>query len=321
MDKLAPIRSLDRFQQRHGALAVPLAVQKKVSEDGAGNYAALIAYYGFLSLFPLMLLAVATLGFVVQSDASARHAIQSSGLPDIPIIGATLKSGHLTGSGIGIAVGALGSLWAGFAVTTALQNTFNQINGVPYKNRPNFVALRLRGLRLLFAVGLLELVTISLTGVISAGIGGVALDIVGFLVTFALNAALFFVAFRLLSPTSLQRSRLWPGVLFATVAWELIQALGGIYVHHVLVKASATYGSFAGVIGLLAWLYLGARVVVYAAELNSVLANRYWPRSLLGPATTADNKVRRALAEVEERSAGEAVDVTFSSPTRPRSKG
>jgi membrane protein len=284
VDKLAPIRSFDRFQQAHRVLAVSVAVLKKVSDDSAGNYAALIAYYGFLSLFPLLLLAVAILGFIVHSDASAEHTILSSGLPNIPIIGTTLKHGHLSGSGLGVAVGAVGSLWSGLAITNTLQNTFNQINEVPRPDRPGFLAERLRGVGLLLGVGILEIVAIALTGLVSAGVGGLALDIGGFALSLALNGALFAFAFRLLSDESVTNRQLLPGVVFATIGWQLIQSLGGIYVHHVLSKASATYGTFASVIGLLAWLYLGARVLVYAAELNSVLAGRRWPRSLLAPA-------------------------------------
>lgn len=318
MDKLAPIRKLDRFQRQHAALAVPLAVQKKVSDDNAGNYATLIAYYGFLSLFPLLLLAVAILGFVVQNDASAYSTILHSGLPNLPIIGSTLRHGHLTGSGIGIVVGAIGALWSGLGVTMVLQNAFNQINGVAYRNRPNFLKVRLRGLRLLFAIGVLEIVTTTLTGVISAGVGSTLLEIAGFVVALALNALLFAVAFRLLTDTSVPTRELWPGIIFATIGWELLQALGGIYVQHVLTKASATYGSFATVIGLLAWLYLGARLVVYAAELNSVLARRYWPRSLVGAPTAADEEARRALAKIEERVPYETVEVAFKPPeTKP----
>jgi membrane protein len=314
VDKLRPIRALDTFQRRHPALAVPLAVQKKVSDDSAGNYAALIAYYGFLSLFPLLLLAVAILGFIVQSNATAYSTIRHSGLPDIPIIGTTLKHGHLTGSGIGVAVGALGALWAGLGVTMALQNAFNQVNGVPFTRRPNYLKLRLRGVRLLFAVGFFEIVTTTLSGLLSSGVGGTLVEVIGFVVTFALNALLFAVAFRLLTDASVPTRELWPGALFATVGWQLLQALGGVYVHHVLTKASATYGGFASVIGLLAWLYLGARVVVYAAELNSVLARRYWPRSLFGPPTPADDAVRRALAEMQERVRRETIDVAFEPP-------
>ena len=63
---------------------------------------------------------------------------------------------------------------------------------------------------------------------------------------------------------------LWPGVLIGAVLWLILQVVGGIYVHHVISRASNTYGTFATVIGLLAWLRLGAQITLYAAEVNVV---------------------------------------------------
>jgi YihY family inner membrane protein len=314
VDKLAPIRGFDRLQRRHRVLGVTFAVLKKVSDDGAGNYAALMAYYGFLSLFPLLLLAVAILGFIVQSDANARTTILHSGLPNIPIIGDSLKHGHLAGSGIGVAVGALGSLWAGLGITMAAQTTFNQISGVPYDRRPNFLKVRLHGIRLLFGVGVLEVLATTIAGLMSTGFGGPLLVVAGFVVALGFDVLLFFFAFRQLTHASVPTRALWPGIVFASIGWELLQTLGGLYLAHVVKKAGATYGSFAGVIGLLAWLYLGARLVVYAAELNNVLLHRYWPRSVLAPPTSADQDVYRALAAVGERLPQEHVEVRFGPP-------
>jgi len=297
---LTQVRRFDRYQQRHRVLAVALAVVKKASEDGAGSSAALIAYYGFLALFPLLLAAVAILGFVAQSDASARKTIVGSGLGNIPIVGDWLArgSGHIAGSGLGLAIGLLAALWAGLGVTLALQRAFNQANLVRYQQRANFLVARLRGARLLLVVGLLELVATSLTGVLSAGVAGAVLVVLGFVVTLLFNAALFAIAFRVLTDERVPTRELWPGVAFATAGWVLLQALGSLYVRHL--AHSATYGSFAGVIGLLVWLILGARIVVYAAELNVVLARGYWPRSLLAEETEADHRVRLALSEVED---------------------
>jgi len=314
VDKLAPLRRLDRFQRRKPFAAVIVAVLRKTSDDNGGSFAALMAYYGFLSLFPLLLLAVSTLGFIVQSNATALANVQASALRNFPMIGPTLAQGHLRGSGIGVVVGALGALWGGLAITIAVQNAFNQINGVRYERRPDFIKLRLRGARLLASVGVLEILATTLTGAIS-GIGvSVELALAGFVVALAFNVALFLIAFRQLTPSSTPTRALWPGIAFAAVAWELLQSLGGLYVAHVLKNASATYGSFATVIGLLAWLYLGARVVVYAAELNSVLANRYWPRSILAPQTSADDDVHRSLAQMQDRSDAEEITVKFRPP-------
>jgi membrane protein len=316
MDALAPLRSFDRFQQRHRTLAVILAVQKKFSDDGAGNLAALIAYYGFLSLFPLLLLAVAILGFVLQNDPGARAAVINSGLKEIPIFGNSLLNGdHLKGSGVGLVVGAAGSLLAGLGVSVVVQNTFNQVHGVPHKRRPNFLQARIRGIWLLVTLGLLQIVSTGVTGLVSSGFGGVVLVVAGIAASLACDVLLFFAAFRLLTDRRIATRELWPGIAMASIGWEILQSVGALYVNHELRGAAATYGTFATVIGLLAWLFLGARLVVYSAELNVVLARGYWPRSLFAPPTPADDVARRALAEMEERDDRETISVTFDPPT------
>ena len=68
------------------------------------------------------------------------------------------------------------------------------------------------------------------------------------------------------------------------------------------------------VIGLLAWLHLGAQLTLYSAELNVVLARELWPRSLFGPPVPADEETLTALAKVEERSDREQIDVEFTDP-------
>ncbi len=104
---------------------------------------------------------------------------------------------------------------------------------------------------------------------------------------------------------------LWPGILTATVLWTIVQAVGGAYIGHVVKGAGSTYGTFATVIGLLTWLFLGARIVVYAAEMNSVLSGRLWPRGLFDPPTPADERALAALARIEERRPEEDIEVSF----------
>src|SRR5262249_13977506 len=101
--------------------------------------------------------------------------------------------------------------------------------------------------------------------------------------------------------------------VLAAVGWAALQALGGIYVDRVVRRANQTYGLFAIVIGLLSWLYLGAQMLLYAAEANVVRARRLWPRSLLEPVPDADKQALRAAARAEERRDGERIEVTFES--------
>jgi membrane protein len=289
---------------------VPLAVLKKFSDDGAGNRAALIAYYGFFSLFPLLLLFTTILGFVLAGDKSAQASVSNSVLKQIPIFG--VHPGSLRGSGIGLAVGLVGALLSGMGVTMATQNAFNTVYAVAHKNRPNFLDARLRSLKLLVVIGLLQLVSTAAAGVVAGGFGGALLTLAGIVVALVLDFVMFSAVFRLMVDDTVATRELWPGIAIATVGWELLQALGGIYIKHVAKGDQHTYGTFAVVIGLLVWLYLGARVVVYAAEINVVLTRRLWPRSLRsGAAAAADRRALEALAKIEERDADENVEVTF----------
>jgi YihY family inner membrane protein len=302
----------DAYQHRHPWLGVPFAVLKKFSDDGAGNKAALIAYYGFFSLFPLLLLFTTILGFVLAGDPSAQSAVESSVLKQIPIIGAQLKAGSLTGSGVGLAVGVVGALVSGLGVTMAMQNAFNTVYAVPHKDRPSFLGARWRSVKLLFTLGVLQLVSTAVAGLVAGGLGGALLTIAGIALSLLLDFVTFFAVFRLMIDAEVTTRELWPGIAIASVAWELLQALGGVYIGHVVKGDQQTYGTFAVVIGLLVWLYLGARVVVYAAEINVVLSRRLWPRSLRGGVEgPADRRALEALAKIEERAKGQDVEVTF----------
>ncbi|QEC48819.1 YihY/virulence factor BrkB family protein [Baekduia soli] len=321
MDPLAPIKAFDRLQRRHRGLAIPVAVIKKFGDDQGGNLAALIAYYGFFSLFPLLMVFVAGLGFVLDGDPGAQQAVLDSALKEIPIIGDQLRAGSLTGNGLALGVGLVGALLSGLGVTLAAQTAFNRVHGVPHRERPNFLTSRLRGLGLLASLGTLQLVSTVASGLVSGGFGGAALLVAGVVVSLVLNGVLFTVAFRLLTDSSVPTRQLRPGILSATVLWTILQAVGGAYIGHVVKGAGSTYGTFATVIGLLTWLFLGARVVVYSAEVNSVLANRLWPRGLFDPPEPADDEALTILAEMETHRDDQDVSVSFRDRTAPSPGG
>jgi uncharacterized BrkB/YihY/UPF0761 family membrane protein len=111
------VRRADRVQRERSGMAVPLATIKKFGEDRAGQLAALIAYYGFFSLFPLMLVFVTILGLVLEKDSSLRQQLVDSGLAQFPIIGDQIKQNvrSLQGSGLALAIGVGGALWAASA--------------------------------------------------------------------------------------------------------------------------------------------------------------------------------------------------------------
>jgi YihY family inner membrane protein len=314
------MRRIDAYQQQRRWMAFPFAVIKKFGDDRGGNLAALIAYYGFFSLFPLLLTFVSVLGIVLKNNDSLRQSILDSALRDFPVIGDQIaKNIHaITGNGVVLAIGIVGTLWAGLGVTQAAQNAMNQIWDVPRKAWPNFLKSRLKGLTMLLILGTLTVAATFASGLASSG-GPAAIGIVlGTAASLVLNLALFMLAYRVLTVRDLSWSDVFPGAAFAAVVWTAMQSLGTYYVTHQIKNASEVYGTFALVIGLLVWMYLGAQVFILASEVNVVRKNDLWPRSLLQkpPLAPADERVMERGAKVEERIPSEDVSVDFDESQR-----
>ena len=278
----AVIRKVDGLLQRHPATAFPVAVFKKFGEDEAGNLAALIAYYGFFSLFPLLLVFVTILGLVLRGNPDLQRSIVDSALANFPIIGTQISRNvrALAGSGLALGIGIALTLWSGLRVAKAVQSAMNTVWNVPYKRRPNFLFSTLRAVAMLAVLGVLTLVSAAAGGV-GAGSSNWLLGILGIAISLVLNFALFMLAFRILTAADLSWADVWPGAAVGAVAWTALQAVGGFYVAHQLQGASEVYGTFALVIGLLAWIFLGAQVTLYAAEVNVVKKRHLWPRSIV----------------------------------------
>jgi YihY family inner membrane protein len=314
------VERVDRYQQSRSWAAFPVAVFKKFGDDRAGNLAALIAYYGFFSLFPLLLVMVAILGFIIRGHPSLRASIINSTLAQFPIIGDQIRHNvkALSGpsAGVGLGVGTAVALWAGLGVTQAAQNALNDIWDVPIKRRPNFLQSRLRGLIMLAVLGTMSLGSTFLSGLGTAtGDLGVALRVLGFAGSGLLNLGVFLLAYLVLTQRDVPWRAAFPGAVFAAVGWTVLQAIGTLYVSHTLKGATQVYGFFGFVIGLLAWIYLGAQILLLGAEINVVRAKHLWPRSLKqAPLTTADERTFVRKAGVEERIPQETVDVSFAKP-------
>ena len=315
MDFLAPVNRFNAFQQRHTATAIPFAVIKKFGDDQAGNLAALVAYYAFFSLFPLLLVFITILGFVLHGHPHQIHSVENSLRKNFPEFNTLIQFNQIKGSGIALIIGIVTSLVSGLGVTGAAQNALDAVWAVPKKDRPNFIQGKARGLGLLFSLGGLFILATLLSGIVTGGFGGVFTKILGIVLSYLANCALFYVAFRFMTAKTVGTRDLRDGILLAALFWTVLQALGGIYVKHVLGGLSTSYGSVATVLGLLVFLHLGAQLTLYAAELNTVLRRHLYPRNLLGPPEEpADQATYAALAKVEERNPIQHVNVTFGEP-------
>jgi YihY family inner membrane protein len=306
---------VDLWQQRRRRTAVPVAVVRKFADDRAGRLAALIAYYGFFSLFPALLAMTTILGYVLQGRPDLRARLASSGFNQFPVLGDTISesvSHPLTGSALALVIGLVGAIWAGLGAMQAVQDAMNEIWEVPRADAPGPLQRRLRSLALLALVAttvagssvLASIASTITTGRLSTGALLIA--------TAAFDVAAFAVGFRLATVAEVSWRRVLPGAIFAGVAYTVLQAAGSVYVAHVVRGAQHTYGTFALVIGLLSWMFLVAQFVLVAAELNVVVAEAMWPRSLFSPpATGADRRSIAAQAHKEAIVDEEHVSVDF----------
>jgi YihY family inner membrane protein len=314
------VASLDAWQRRHPAGGFPVAVLKKFGEDRGSNLAALIAFYAFFSLFPLLLAFVSILGFVLDGDPSLRDDIVDTAVGRIPVIGAQLADAvhPLTGSGVALAVGIAGALWAGLGVTLALGRAFAEIWDVPRVDQPSGLRRRGQGLALLAVLAVLLVVATAAAGVAAGGrVGATAERGAAVLVSFVGNGLIYLAVFGLLTPRPRGIRDLLPGVAVAAAGSLVLQSVGGWYVDRAISGASATYGTFALVIGLLSWFLLLANLVLIAAEVNAVRLWRLWPRSLTGELEAADRRAMRRYARATQRDARERISVSFDEPDEP----
>jgi uncharacterized BrkB/YihY/UPF0761 family membrane protein len=110
MDTGAPVRALDRFQRPRPWVAIPLAVVKRFGDCDAGNLAAAIAYYGFFSLFPLLMVLSSLAGYSLRDHPDLQQRLLDSALAQFPVVGAEIRTNVRSIQGSGLAV-VIGSYW------------------------------------------------------------------------------------------------------------------------------------------------------------------------------------------------------------------
>jgi len=319
---MATLSRVDAFQQRHPVLGFPLAVVYKFFDDQGVYLAALVTYYGFLSLFPLLLLLASVLGFVLGDDPDLRERILDSALSQFPVISDQLRRPEvLQGNGAAAIIGAIVLIYGALGVAQAIQNAANVAWSIPRHLRPNPLRSRVRSVLLVATAGLGVLATTTLSVIVGGPVSdggltsprGVAFT----LGALAVDTFLFALVLRIATAARLRVEVVLPGAIFASIVWQVLQVFGIAYVDGVVKDADLTYGVFAIVLGLLAWIFFGAVGVVLGMEINVVRAKRLYPRALMTPftddvrLTSADRRTYREAALAQRHKGFERVVVTF----------
>jgi YihY family inner membrane protein len=326
------IDGADRFQRRHPVLGLPLAVLYKFFDDQSNYLAAIITYYAFVAIFPLLLLASSILGFVLQGRPGLQQEILNSTLSQFPIIGDQLgRPEGLQGSFAAVVVGASAALYGSLGLGQAIQNATNIAWSVPRNSRPNPVLLRVKSLLLLMSAGVAVL-GISVMSAIGSGttlLGQHHDALLGWLITLATVLAVGTVLtllFRLAAARRLSFRKAMPGAFLVAVEWQALQFLGTWYVTHVLTETSSMNKTFGLVLGLIGIIYIAAVMALLGIQTNVVLVRRLWPRALLTPftdavqLTEADRRAYTSYARAQRHKGFETVYVRFSE-TAPTETG
>jgi len=319
------IGPVDAFQRKHPVISFPIAVVYKYFDDQGPYLAAIIAYYAFIAIFPLLLLGSSILGFVLQNNADLRDELLNSALSQFPIIGTQLgEPKGIKGSTTAIVIGSLAALYGAMGLGQAVQNAANIAWSVPRNSRANPIILRLRSI-LFLAISGAGILTLAVATSVLANpdLVGAALEStlrwVIRLVGFVLTVMIFVSVFRLISHGRAGWRSVFPGAVVTAVLWQGLQWVGNTYVREVIGRAKGNdmNGTFAVVLGLIAFIFVAAIIVVLGLEVNVVLRRHLYPRALLTPftdnviLTKADQKAYAAYAKSQRHKGFQSVEVTF----------
>ncbi len=296
------------------------AVIKKFGDDRAGSFAALIAYYGFLAVFPLLLLITTILGFAIHRNSELRAAVLRSALREFPIVGPQLGEAirPLQGNALALTIGLIGLVWGALGVSQAAQLAMAEVWNIRGVDRPPFTIRLFRGVGLLVVLGLGLAATTAVATVATIAGESVGVKVVSGAVSAVLSVGLFVLAFRVLTVRAVATRSLLPGAVLAGAAWSILQVVGVYLIAYQLRHASQVYGYFASVLGLVSWMFLGAQLTLYAAEANVVLDRKLWPRSILQPPLTdADRRAFDDIALQGERRPEQSVASTWEATGPP----
>jgi YihY family inner membrane protein len=311
------VSRIDLFQQRHPTFGIPYAIIKKYGDDEAGHQGALLAYYGFASLFPLLIVATSLIDLATRHNQVLRVRLLESIGNYFPAIGNDLQSSiHASGkSGIGLAIGLLITLYGARGVADAVRHAMDHVWQVPHPKRVGFPKGLFKSFGLIAGAGMGMLLAAFLSSYATAFGHSFAWRMFISLTSLFILFWTFCFIFRYATSSNHKLHDNFPGAIIAAVGLQILQTIGGYLITHQLKNLNGLNAQFAVVLALLFWLYLQAQVFLYAAEINTVRTLRLWPRSITSKPLTAADK--RAFQLYAKRAAyrpkdEEQIEVQFS---------
>jgi membrane protein len=280
---------VDIFQQNHAWISFPYAVQKKYGEDESGYQAALVTYYGFLSLFPLLVVAMSIAQLI--NNPTIKSKIITSLNKNFPIVGNELQNNvHRTQkAGVALVISIVLTLYGSRGVANAFQRAMNHVWQVPKYKRGGIVN-NLKSLLIIIILGIALILSGALSSYATASNIFIGLRIAAILVSLLVTFAGILQILKLSITEKHTYKEIYHGSLVATIGLQIVQAAGGFLVTHELKNVSSLYGTFATIFAILFWIYLQVRIILYATEIDTVRNLNLWPRSITQQVLTPADK-------------------------------
>lgn len=265
-----------QLRDRSAAIDVVVETLDGFRRHLTGRNSAVLAYYGVLTLFPLLMAATTILGFVLEGRPGLQEDIVDSALSQIPLIGQEIEdnSGQIDGNYWALVIGLLVALWGSLKAFVGVQIAFDDIWEIDVDDRASGAVQRVRALIGIAVIGLSQVGSVVLAALVGqAGLPrlGQILITLGGLV---LNVAVVGTMYRFLTSASVTWAMVWPGALFTGVLYTVLQFVGANVMANTLDNAQGVYGTFAGLLALMSWLSLHALISLIGAELNAALVDR-----------------------------------------------
>ena len=266
-DKVMDLRS------KHPSIEVGVDTLDGWRRHLSGRNASVLAFFGFVSIFPLLLAATTILGFVLQDNEELQQRIIDGALADIPVLGQQLQNDptSLNGSVWALVIGLAGALWGATKAFAALQAALDDVWEVAVDHRASLPVQRARALLGILIIGGAQIASIALATLVNAAGLPNAGRIVLTAANVAINIGVLGLMYRFLTAATPTWRDVWPGAITAGVLYTLLQHFGTDITRRIIDNSSDTYGQFALVLGLITWLSLLAISSIMSAELNAAI--------------------------------------------------
>lgn len=293
------VTRIDQYQRKQRPMAFIVAVIKKYNDDEAGHRAALLAYYGFLSIFPLLLVLTTVFKLLLHNDGQLGNQITHAAVTYFPAVGRDLQQNihGISRTGAALAIGILLTLFGARGVADVLRSSLDHIWQIPHARRSAFPVSLFRSMAIIIVGGLsLALAPVASGYTIIFGHNWFSSLLSASVITIVLFWVIVYVV-KVGASTYRSFRDIWVGALLAAVSLEVLQSLGGYIVTRELQRLDSLYGTFAIVLGLIFWIYLQTQVLLLAFEIDSVRTFKLSPRGLHSPLTDADRKAYKLYAD------------------------